>query len=100
MTRNKFANEMIIRNGGRCSWRYRVRDLLILLLTWGGWLLLALQPWFNYLGSGSEVSFIGSLDWLALGQLFLALVLGLFLLIHTWARYNKWIHLLVRRRTL
>ncbi|MFM4963364.1 hypothetical protein ACEUBT_06365 [Aeromonas bivalvium] len=66
----------------------------------GGWLLLALQPWFNYLGSGSEVSFIGSLDWLALGQLFLALVLGLFLLIHTWARYNKWIHLLVRRRTL
>nr|WP_073531765.1 ferric reductase-like transmembrane domain-containing protein [Aeromonas salmonicida] len=34
---------MIIRNGARCSWQYRLRDLLILLVTWIGWLLLALR---------------------------------------------------------
>lgn len=43
---------MIIRNGSRRSWGYRLRDLLLLLLTWGSWLFLALQPWFNYLDSG------------------------------------------------
>lgn len=90
---------MIIRNGSRRSWGYRLRDLLILLLTWGSWLFLALQPWFNYLASGDELGFIGSLGWLALGQLFLALIIGLFLLIHTWAKYNKLLHRLMQQRT-
>ncbi|WP_421224763.1 hypothetical protein [Aeromonas enteropelogenes] len=44
MTKHKLAQEMIIRNGTRRSWRYRVRDMLILLVTWSGWLFLVLQP--------------------------------------------------------
>ena len=40
---------MIISNGTRRSWKYRLRDLLILLVTWVGWIFLALQPWLNYL---------------------------------------------------
>ncbi len=36
MTKHKLANEMIISNGTRRSWKYRLRDLLILLVTWGG----------------------------------------------------------------
>ena len=62
MTKHKLANEMIISNGARRSWKYRLRDLLILLVTWGGWLFLALQPWFNYLETEEDESFIGSLD--------------------------------------
>ncbi|MGY2498764.1 hypothetical protein, partial [Klebsiella pneumoniae] len=73
---------MIIRNGARCSWQYRLRDLLILLVTWIGWLFLALQPWLNYLDKGEGDSFIGSLDAQGAGQLFLALLLGIFLHLH------------------
>lgn len=98
MSKHRLGKAMIIRNGNRRSWRYRLRDLLLLLLTWGSWLFLALQPWFNYLKSGEEVGFIGSLDWQELGQLFLALIAGLFLLIHSWARYNKLLHRLLQRR--
>ncbi|VXA77468.1 MULTISPECIES: hypothetical protein [Aeromonas] len=100
MTKNKFANEMIIRNGARCSWQYRLRDLLILLVTWIGWLFLALQPWLNYLDKGEGDSFIGSLDAQGAGQLFLALLLGIFLLIHSWAKYNQLLYRLMRKRTL
>lgn len=32
------------------------------------------------------------------GQLFLALLIGIFLLIHSWARYNKYLYRLVRKR--
>lgn len=99
MSKHQLGKAMIIRNGSRRSWRYRLRDLLLLLLTWGSWLFLALQPWFNYLRSGDEVSFIGSLGWPALGQWFLALIVGLFLLIHSWARYNKLLHRLLQRRS-
>ncbi|OCA63367.1 hypothetical protein A9R10_06785 [Aeromonas piscicola] len=100
MTKNKFANEMIIRNGARCSWQYRLRDLLILLVTWVGWLFLALQPVLNYLDNEEGESFIGSLDAKGAGQLFLALLLGIFLLIHSWANYNRLIYRLMRRRAL
>lgn len=98
MSKHQLGKEMIIHNTNRRSWRYRLRDLFILLLTWGCWLFLALQPWFNYHDSGDETSFIGSLGWLALGQLFLALIIGLFLLIHTWAKYNKLLHRLMQLR--
>lgn len=98
MTNHKLANEMIISNGTRRSWQYRLRDLLILAVTWGGWLFLALQPWLNYLNKQAHQSFIGSLDAVALGQLFLALLLGIFLLIHSWAKYNKLLHRLVGKR--
>ncbi|WP_429060400.1 hypothetical protein [Aeromonas veronii] len=100
MTKHKLANEMIISNGTRRSWKYRLRDLLILLVTWVGWIFLALQPWLNYLEAEEDESFIGSLDAIEVGQLFLALLFGIFLLIHSWAKYNKSLHLhrLMRKR--
>ncbi|WP_429022698.1 hypothetical protein [Aeromonas allosaccharophila] len=98
MTKRKLANEMIISNGTRRSWKYRLRDLLLLLVTWSGWLFLVLQPWFNYLETGGRGDFIGSLDMVEAGQLFLALLIGIFLLIHSWARYNKYLYRLVRKR--
>ncbi|MFQ2246020.1 hypothetical protein [Aeromonas enteropelogenes] len=98
MTKHKLAQEMIIRNGTRRSWRYRVRDMLILLVTWSGWLFLVLQPWFSYLETGVEGNFIGSLDMVEVGQLFLALLFGIFLLIHSWAKYNKLLYRLMRKR--
>ncbi|CAJ1915623.1 hypothetical protein ABKX71_001981 [Aeromonas veronii] len=99
MTKHKLANEMIISNGTRRSWKYRLRDLLLLLVTWSGWLFLALQPWLNYLETEENQSFIGSLDAVEVGQLFLALLFGIFLLIHSWAKYNKLLHRLVGKRT-
>ncbi|MBF3236279.1 hypothetical protein H4N55_06625 [Aeromonas veronii] len=101
MTKHKLANEMIISNGTRRSWKYRLRDLLILLVTWVGWIFLALQPWLNYLEAEAEEdeSFIGSLDAIEVGQLFLALLFGIFLLIHSWAKYNRLLHRLVGKRT-
>ncbi|MFB2862904.1 hypothetical protein [Aeromonas sp. MdU4] len=98
MTKHKLANEMIISNGTRRSWKYRLRDLLILLVTWGGWLFLALQPWFSYLETQQSESFIGSLDAVEVGQLFVALLFGIFLLIHSWAKYNKLLYRLMRKR--
>lgn len=101
VTKHKLANEMIISNGTRRSWKYRLRDLLILLVTWVGWIFLALQPWLNYLEAEAEEdeSFIGSLDAIEVGQLFLALLFGIFLLIHSWAKYNRLLHRLVGKRT-
>lgn len=98
MTKHKLAKEMIIRNGIRRSWRYRMRDMLILLVTWSGWLFLVLQPWFSYLETEAEGNFIGSLDMVEVGQLFLALLFGIFLLIHSWAKYNKLLYRLMRKR--
>ena len=98
MTKHKLANEMIISNGSRRSWKYRLRDLLLLLVTWSGWLFLALQPWLNYLETEENQSFIGSLDAVEVGQLFLALLFGIFLLIHSWAKYNKLLYRLMRKR--
>lgn len=43
-------------------------------------------------------SFIGSLDAVEVGQLFLVLLFGIFLLIHSWAKYNKLLHRLVGKR--
>ncbi|MGN5150326.1 hypothetical protein ACTG23_10675 [Aeromonas enteropelogenes] len=64
MTEPKLAKKMIIENGSRRSWQYRLRDLLILLVTWGGWLFLVLQPWFNYLETGEgETSSVRSIWW-------------------------------------
>ena len=100
MTKHKLANEMIISNGTRRSWKYRLRDLLLLLVTWSGWLFLALQPWLNYLDKGEGDSFIGSLDAQGAGQLFLALLLGIFLLILSWAKYKQLLYRLMRKRAL
>ncbi|MGL4250269.1 MAG: hypothetical protein ACRCR1_06400 [Aeromonas sp.] len=99
MTEHNFALEMIISNGAQRGLRYRLRDLLILLLTWGGWGLLALQPLLNYLNVRDKDRFIASLNALEAGQLFITLLGGIFLLIHSWARYNKLLHRLMGKRT-
>ncbi len=44
VTKHKLANEMIISNGTRRSWKYRLRDLLILLVTWVGWIFWPCNP--------------------------------------------------------
>ena len=89
MKKHKLANEMIISNSTRRSWKYRLRDLLILLVTWSCWLFLALQPWLSYLETQQSKSFISLRDAFEVGKLFVALLFGIFLLIHSWAKYNK-----------
>ncbi|MBM7455474.1 poly-beta-1,6-N-acetyl-D-glucosamine biosynthesis protein PgaD [Oceanisphaera litoralis] len=98
MTKSKQGVGLIIDNGSRRNFLYRIRDLIVLMLIWSGWILVLLLPFLHsYEIFGIDDKFTDNYDVLGfftmkeLVIITVLLIFSNFILFHFWAKYKRFI---------